>query len=214
VSVQALRIAGPAGALEAVFEQPRAAGVALAAGCAIICHPHPLQGGTLQNKVVHTLARSFLELGYMSLRFNFRGVGASAGAYGEGVGETADALAVAAWVRASYPDAALALAGFSFGGAVAFNAATRLSPQSLITIAPAVDRVAVADHARPKCPWLIVQGDADDVVLPAHVSTWAARFEPKPTLALLPGVGHFFHGALNQLQAEVLAFARQAPRSA
>jgi alpha/beta superfamily hydrolase len=214
VTPQALVIAGPAGTLEAVLEEP--VGVT---GCAVICHPHPLQGGTLHNKVVHTLARAFQELGFAALRFNYRGVGASAGSYGDAVGETDDALAVAAWARARYAPAPsmqmslaqfpLALAGFSFGGAVAFKAAVTLAPALLITVAPAVDRVAVADSAHLRCPWLIVQGAADEVVAAERVQAWAAGFVPPPDMALLPGVGHFFHGALNELRAAAVSFAGQ-----
>jgi uncharacterized protein len=208
----AITIPGPAGALEGLLEEP-AGGTR---GCAVICHPHPLQGGTLHNKVVHTLARAFQELGLASLRFNTRGVGASAGAFDDGVGETDDALAVAAWAAARYAQPpstqlpmtqfSLALAGFSFGGAVAFNAATRLAPALLIVVAPAVDRVAVTSTT-PLCPWLIVQGAADEVVATERVQAWAAGFAPAPEMVLLPGVGHFFHGALNELRAAALSFA-------
>jgi uncharacterized protein len=211
VTPQAVAIAGPAGTLEALLEEP-----VDAMGCAVICHPHPLQGGTMHNKVVHTLARAFQELGFAALRFNYRGVGASDGSYGDGAGETDDALTVAAWARERYVPAPsaqmsvaqfpLALAGFSFGGAVAFNAAARLAPALLITVAPAVDRVAVTDTG-PLCPWLIVQGAADEVVVAERVQAWAAGFKLAPVMALLPGVGHFFHGALNELRAVALNFA-------
>ena len=165
----------------------------------------------MHNKVVHTLARAFQELGFASLRFNYRGVGASAGTFADGVGETDDVLAVAAWATARYVQPAstpppLALAGFSFGGAVAFNAATRLAAALLIAVAPAVDRVVVTSTT-PLCPWLIVQGAADEVVAAERVQAWAASFAPAPEMVLLPGVGHFFHGALNELRAAALSFA-------
>ncbi len=201
-TAEPLSLPGPAGQLEALLEIPAAG----AGNCAVICHPHPQQGGTLHNKVVHTLARAFHELGFASLRFNYRGVGASAGHYADGVGETDDALAMLTWAEGRFGAPSLALAGFSFGGAVAFNAATRRLPLALVTVAPAVDRVVVAAGRRPECPWLIVQGTADDVVAPGRVGAWAGGFIPPPELKLLPAVGHFFHGALNELRAAVVGF--------
>jgi uncharacterized protein len=199
---ESLLLAGPAGSLEALLEIPPSAGD----GCAVVCHPHPQHGGTMHNKVVHTLARACRDLGVASLRFNYRGVGASAGQYAEGIGETADALAVAAWAGTRFRGQRLVLAGFSFGGAVAFNAAARLGPAALVTVAPAVDRVAPVAASAPPCPWLIVQGSGDDIVAPDRVCAWAATFQPPPTMALLPGVGHFFHGALTELRAAVIGF--------
>ncbi len=206
VTPQAMTIAGPAGALEALLEEPAAV-----KGCAVICHPHPLQGGTMHNKVVHTLARAFQKLGFAALRFNYRGVGASVGSYADGVGETDDALAVTAWAAARYAQLPLVLAGFSFGGAVAFNAAAILTPALLITVAPAVDRVVAVAGVRPRCPWLIVQGSADEIVAAGRVQDWAAGFVPAPEMALLPGVGHFFHGALNELSDAAVSFAKKNP---
>jgi alpha/beta superfamily hydrolase len=200
---QALAIPGPVGPLEALLEEPAAGHI----GHAVLCHPHPLQGGTLHNKVVHTLARALQELGFATLRFNYRGVGASAGSYGDSIGETADTLAVTAWAAARYGASPLVLGGFSFGGAVAFGASQALAPVALITVAPAIDRVAVASATRPNCQWLIVQGEADDVVASERVQAWASGFNPPPELRLLPGVGHFFHGALNELRVAVQSFA-------
>jgi uncharacterized protein len=193
-------IAGPAGPLEALIEEP-AAGRAPPRLAAVVCHPHPLYGGTLHNKVVYTLAR---ELGAggagATVRFNFRGVGASAGSHDGGAGETADALAVAGWARARWPGAPLVLAGFSFGAAIAIRAAAAAQPQWLVCVAPAVDRVDLGGLALPHCDWLIVQGEADDVVEPAAVQAWAARSAPQARVRLLAGVGHFFHGRLHQLK--------------
>ena len=204
---QALTITGPAGGLEALLEVPAPATPGgQPVGGALICHPHPQHGGTMHNKVVHTVARAFHEHGWATLRFNFRGVGASVGTYAEGVGETADAIAAAAWLVERFAGAPLALAGFSFGGAVAFNAAAVLNPALLITVAPAIDRVSVALSGRPTSPWLVVQGDADDVVAAARVQSWVAAFEPQPEPVVLPGVGHFFHGALSDLRTAVEQF--------
>ena len=192
-------IAGPAGRLEALVEEPTpdAAPPRLAA---VVCHPHPLFGGTLQNKVVHTVARTLRAGGAATLRFNFRGVGASEGVHDGGVGETADALAAVAAARARWPGLPLVLAGFSFGAVVAIRAAAAADPAWLITVAPAVDRVDPGAAPLPDCDWLIVHGDADEVVAPGAVLNWQARWAPHARLRMLVGVGHFFHGRLHELQ--------------
>src|SRR6185312_5511935 len=140
-----VRLAGPAGDIEALVETSAdmAADGGVAQRFGVVCHPHPLYGGTLDNKVVYTLARAFVELGVPSIRFNFRGVGGSAGGYDEGRGETADALAVIAYGRDRWPGAALWLAGFSFGGVIALRAAAPSKPQRLVAVAPGVTRVAM-----------------------------------------------------------------------
>jgi uncharacterized protein len=207
-----VRLAGPAGQIEALVEIPAAELVANGAAPAkfgVVCHPHPLYGGTLDNKVVYTLARAFVELGVPAIRFNFRGVGASVGQYDDGRGETDDALAVIAYGRERWPHASLWLAGFSFGGAVAVRAAAQARPERLVTVAPGVTRVPMAGIASPACPWLIVQGDADDVVEPSAVRDWASRQSLAPTVRLLPGAGHFFHGRLHELRQVVLDFLAQ-----
>jgi alpha/beta superfamily hydrolase len=183
-----LHIAGPVGALEALLEDPQ---LAAGAGFGVVCHPHPLHGGTMQNKVVHTLARALQEQGLPTLRFNYRGVGQSEGTYDEGRGECDDALAP------------LVLAGFSFGAIVALRAAPQAHPIRLIMVAPPVSRVPFADITPPSCPWLIVQGDADELVDYREVQAWAARFTPSPSLRLLAGVDHFFHGRLHELRDAV-----------
>jgi alpha/beta superfamily hydrolase len=197
-------IAGPAGPIEARLEDP-SPGVAPAA-CGVVCHPHPLYGGTMQNKVVHTVARAMQERGTPTVRFNFRGVGGSAGQYDAGRGEMEDALAVCAWARANWSCEALWLAGFSFGAAVALEAAAAVKPAALVTVAPPVGRIIVSPVARPHCPWLIVQGDRDELVDVATVRRWAGEFEAPPRLVELPGAEHFFHGRLVELRAVVLEF--------
>lgn len=197
-----LVIQGPAGALQAVVEEPAGhSGGAFA----VVCHPHPLHGGTLDNKVVHTLARTFQELGVPTVRFNFRGVGTSEGAFAHGIGETDDALAVVEWGRSRWPGAVPWLAGFSFGGVVAIRAARQVQPQRLVTVSPAVGRIETGEVA-VDCPWLVIQGDADDVVEPQAVIDWAARLPKAPEVAILPGAGHFFHGRLHDLHDTVVAF--------
>jgi hypothetical protein len=172
----------------------------------VICHPHPLGGGAMTNKVVHTVARSMQRCGAPTVRFNFRGVGASAGKYDDGRGEAEDALTVIAYGRERWPQAALWLAGFSFGAYVALSIAARALPAKLVSVAPPVGRWDFSTVPWPLCPWLILQGDADELVDANAVTTWAQTAPSPPTLVLLPAVGHFFHGVLHQLDAAVLDF--------
>ena len=213
--VERLTLSGPAGALEARVETPSgdAAGAALGAApvaFGVICHPHPLYGGTLDNKVVYTLARAFLECGVPAVRFNFRGVGTSSGRYDEGRGETEDALAAIAFGRHRWPGAALWLAGFSFGAAIALRAAPRAAPEKLVVVSPGITRVAMDGVVPPRCRWLLVQGDADEVIDPAAVLQWARRQSAAPGIGpdirVFPGGGHFFHGRLNELRQVVVQF--------
>lgn len=183
-------VAGPAGAIETAIDRP--AGVPR--GVAVLCHPHPLHGGTMDNKVVQTLARAFVQLGYVALRFNFRGIGASAGAWDEGVGEIDDAMAVlAARPHAELP---LVLGGFSFGGYVATHAAQRAAAvERLVLIAPAVTNFSPAPVSQDT---LLIHGEADDVVPLPAVLDWA-RPQVLP-VTVIPGTGHFFHGQLPLLK--------------
>jgi alpha/beta superfamily hydrolase len=203
---QPFRISGPAGALELLLEDPLAdvADTGARAGFGVVCHPHPLHGGTMTNKVVHMVARSLQEQGLATLRFNYRGVGQSEGSYDEGRGETADALAVIAWGRERWPQAPLTLAGFSFGSMVALMAAPLVEPIRLITVAPAVANVGYAAIQQPRCPWLILQGEADELVDYRAVIEFAGRFSPPPVLRLFPGVDHFFNGHMPELREAVL----------
>ena len=195
----AMTINGPAGQLEALIEEPQA-GAAPARLAAVVCHPHPLFGGTMHNKVVHTVARALRAGGATTLRFNFRGVGASAGVHDGGAGETGDALAAVGWARERWPGVPLVLGGFSFGAAIAIRAAAVSRPDWLISVAPAVDRVDLGTAPLPECDWLIIQGGADEIVAPEAVVAWRARRAPQARLRLLEGVGHFFHGRLHELQ--------------
>jgi alpha/beta superfamily hydrolase len=195
-------LAGPAGPLEALIELPDGGAPLLAA---VVCHPHPLYGGTLHNKVVHSVARVLRAHGAASLRFNFRGVGASGGVHADGVGEADDALAAVGAARARWPQLPLVLAGFSFGAAIAIAVASRAAPDWLISVAPAVDRVPLGGFQPPACPWLIVHGAADEVVSCELVRQWQAARAPGATLSLLPAVGHFFHGRLHELTDCLLA---------
>lgn len=187
-------VSGPAGRIEVTIDAPHGA----ARGVAVLCHPHPVHGGTMDNKVIQTLARAFVQLGYRATRFNFRGVGASQGRWDNGVGEVDDALAVVAACR----DVALplVLGGFSFGGYVAAQAAARLAAastpaQRVVLIGP-----ATSTFPMPAVPAdsLVIHGEADDVVPLQATLDWA-RPQGLPVV-VLPGVGHFFHGQLTRLR--------------
>jgi alpha/beta superfamily hydrolase len=201
-------VAGPVGALETRLETPD--GDATPGVFGVVCHPHPLYGGTMDNKVTHVIARSMVECGVPAFRFNFRGVGASAGQFDNGRGETEDLAAVVAEGRRRFPSAALWLGGFSFGAFVALRAAERLVPVKLVAVAPPVARFELGDVVHPDCDWMLAQGDADDVVPPDAVLAWAAQQPRKPRLHVLQGAGHFFHGKLHELKPLVLDFLRSA----
>ncbi len=196
-------IEGPAGGLEAVVEEPEEG--SWPAFC-VACHPHPLYHGTMNNKVVHTLARTAVGLGVPAVRFNFRGVGASAGTWDEGRGEVEDALAVVEWARDAWPGADLWLGGFSFGAFVALSAEARCRPSRLVVVAPPIHRFPTENIPEPACPWLVAQGQEDELVEADAVSAWVAGHDPRPEYALFPGVDHFFHGALTRLRTELTAF--------
>jgi alpha/beta superfamily hydrolase len=172
----------------------------------VVCHPHPLFGGTLTNKVVHTVARAFVAQGAATLRFNFRGVGGSAGSYDDGRGETDDLMAVIGAGRARLPGLPLWLGGFSFGAFVALRAQAAAGAARLVTVAPPVGRWDFSAIEAPRCPWLVIQGDQDELVDHAQVAGWMAALAPQARLTLVPGAEHFFHGRLHEVKAAVLAF--------
>jgi alpha/beta superfamily hydrolase len=190
-----LRLAGPAGPIEALLESP--AGEAAPRGLVLACHPHPQFGGTMDNKVVQTIARAALLAGFRCLRFNFRGVGTSAGAWDEGRGEIDDALAAADAVRS--PGEPLVCAGFSFGGYVASHVAERRGSDRLLLVGPAVVNFALAPVPERT---FVVHGEQDDVVPLAAVLDWA-RPASRP-VTVIPGAGHFFHGQLPLLRSLLL----------
>ena len=188
-------ITGTAGNLEGIAHLPDESPQAIV----VVAHPLPTMGGTMDNKVVTTLAKTFVELGFVALRFNFRGVGNSSGEFDEGNGEVEDVLAVVRHARQEYGDLPLILSGFSFGGYVQARAALQLHPQQLVLVAPAVGRFQM-----PNVPanTLLIQGDMDEVVELQTVMEWA-RPQHLPVV-VLPGAGHFFHGRLVQLKQIVL----------
>lgn len=196
-----LTVVGEMGVIETQVEYP----ATVARGVAIICHPHPLYGGSMDNKVAWSLARAALANGCIAIRFNFRGVGKSVGAYADGVGETEDALAVLRAARMRWAELPLTMLGFSFGAAVALRVSVRETLSRLVTVAPPLFYFAPSTLPQPICPWLVVHGDADEVVnWPETQSRLAEITNPvAPTVVVMPGVGHFFHGALNGLRDAV-----------
>jgi alpha/beta superfamily hydrolase len=189
-------IQGPVGNLEAVITQPETQ-IPITG---IVCHPHPLYGGTMNNKVVTTLVKTFASLDVPTIRFNFRGIGKSEGEFAQGIGELEDLRAVINWSRAQLPNKEIWLAGFSFGAYIAARAATEESAALLITVAPAVNHADFDSLPEFKKPWIVVQGDQDEVVPAEEVFTWIKTRQPIPELIVLKGATHFFHGRLIELQ--------------
>ena len=198
-----LSIAGPAGRIEAALDLPET-DVAAQPVLAIVCHPLPTEGGTMHNKVVTMAARALRECGVATLRFNFRGVGQSEGEFDDGRGELDDLRMVAAWARAQHPDKALWLAGFSFGAWVSLRAAAELRASALLSIAPPVGRSwDFGDVAVPDIPWLVIQGEADEIVDAQAVYAWLADQPRPPQLVKMPDTSHFFHRKLMDLRGAV-----------
>ncbi|MDF2491305.1 MAG: hydrolase of the alpha/beta superfamily-like protein [Pseudomonas sp.] len=197
-------IDGPSGQLEALYldtAEPR--------GAVLVCHPNPVQGGTMLNKVVSTLQRTARDAGYVTLRFNYRGVGQSAGSHDMGSGEVDDAHAAALWLRARHPELPLVLMGFSFGGFVAASLSGRLEAQGvelqhLFMIAPAVMRLSAEHSLARNCPLTLVQPDTDEVVDPRLVYDWSDALPRPHELLKVAECGHFFHGKLTDLKDLVL----------
>jgi alpha/beta superfamily hydrolase len=202
---RSLSLQGQAGHIEALLDEPAEGPVQ---GTAVIAHPHPLFGGTMQNKVVQTLSRAFVQSGWRAVRFNFRGVGASEGTYNEGLGEAADMCRVIAQVA---PEGPLALAGFSFGAFVTSHVVQALGdqrpPQRLVLVGTAASRFEVAPVApdlHERC--LVLHGEQDDTVPLVSVMDWA-RPQSLP-ITVIPGCEHFFHGQLPLLKSLVVRHLR------
>lgn len=201
-----LTLKGPIGSLEAMLESPADSEPQ---GNALILHPHPEQGGTMQNKVVHTLARAFQHRGMRSLRFNFRGTGASDGEFDDAEGEYDDAVAAMRYLAERWPDSPLWIAGFSFGAAIAIRVAAAHGVNGLVSVAPAVSHFVGKMEKQPACPWLIVHGDKDEVVPVDDTVAWVNDLDPGPELQVFSGAGHFFHGRLVELREAVDRFVTE-----
>lgn len=200
----ALMIPGPAGLLQASWQPAEGA----ANPVAVVCHPHPLHGGTMDNKVVTTVARAFRDAGCSVLRFNFRGTGSSGGAHDHGRGEVEDLLAVLAWLQETHGVRQVRLAGFSFGAWVCAAASMRwprdLVLETLVLIAPPVHYDGF-DGVQPPAGTVVVMGDQDEVVDPEAMRQWAMSRQMSCVLKIFQGAGHFFHGRLTDLKAELAA---------
>jgi len=208
-------VPGPAGQIEVALSVPSAA----ISGFAIVCHPHPLMGGTMDNKVVTTLARVCRDAGFIAIRFNFRGVAASAGSFDQGVGEQHDVLALAQWAHTQFVLPWRLLAGFSFGAYVSAQVLVSLTADvatkgnadlvpALLLVAPPVTRFALSAQALP-AGTRVVYGDADEVVDPNAIGDWLAAASSDVQITVVPGAGHFFHGQLGVLKAWAQSACRE-----
>jgi len=198
-------IDGKQGELEAIIDKPPEENLHFVAIC---CHPHPQHGGAMGNKVIYTASRALASLGIVSIRFNFRGVGKSDGVYADGIGEQDDLKAAVIWALGEYPDRKIILAGFSFGARISAMQAVALNASLLLSIAPPIGRIDFNGFERPNCPWLVVQGDDDELVVADQVAEWVNEFENKPELFRMPATTHFFHGKLTELRAVVSEFTQ------
>jgi alpha/beta superfamily hydrolase len=211
--LRAVTWSGPAGPLEGALQEREGNGHDLAA---LVCHPHPLYGGTMHNKVVHRVASTLHDLGADVLRFNFRGVGKSAGSFDQGEGELEDARAAMGWLRERYPGARLWAAGFSFGSWVAARlAASEGGIERMILVAPTVREAGYQVLHGSPVPKLVIQGTRDDLCPPQALEPEFARWAEPKELILIPGATHFFDRQLGDLaRALTEALAEPARRVA
>lgn len=194
-------IEGPAGALEIAIDMPRDT----PRGLALVCHPHPMQGGTMDNKVVSMLVRAATEVGLAAVRFNFRGVGASAGEYDAGRGELEDARAVCQWACSASGLPMKLLSGFSFGSAVALRLAEQQTAEELVTVGfPA--GYFDGELPRPHVRWLALFGSDDDVIDVDDAIERTGALSPAPEVRVMQQAGHFMHGRLTELRRHVREF--------
>ncbi len=195
-----LLIDGPAGQLELLLNYPDPDKYPASKPVVVICHPHPLYGGSLTNKVVHMIGRAVNDLGLAAIRFNFRGVGKSEGSFDDGRGESDDLAAVVHWVRQQYPDSPLWLAGFSFGAYIALKAHKRVDAEKLLLVAPPVTLYDLEGVSEVAIPWWVIQGGQDEVIDPLAVDRWVKQHSTPPIYEWYEPGSHFFHGQLNYLR--------------
>lgn len=211
---QEVFISGPVGRLQAAIHQGDEEGVLAARNLlVIVSHPHPVHGGTMDNKVVTTLMRTYRDLGIHVLRFNFRGVGKSEGSFDNAIGEVDDLLAVIAWVKQQLPQSPLLLAGFSFGSSIAAQASHLVdSLRHLTLVAPPVERYPYDRDGRFPCVLAVIQGDKDERVVADGVYQWVAALQTPAELLRYTEAGHFFHGYLTQMKVDLTELLlRQIP---
>lgn len=201
-------IPGMAGAIECLLAMPRN----VPRGVAVVCHPHPLHGGAMSNKVVYTLASCALKQDLAAARFNFRGVGRSQGSHDHTRGETVDCLTVVQWMRSQVPGVPLLLAGFSFGAYVALKAASQAGAVALLSVAPPFGRYLeqTQNPPHPGCPWRILHSRDDDIVAYEDTVAAAAEYDPAPEWVVVDGAGHLFHGRLQDVQEAAMPFLRRS----
>ncbi|GMR16560.1 MAG: Dot/Icm type IV secretion system effector CoxH3 [Gammaproteobacteria bacterium] len=195
-------ITGLAGNIEVLITRPKE--LTESTPIAVISHPHPLYGGSMTNKVVHIMAKSFSELDAITVRFNFRGVGQSQGEYSDGLGEAEDLQALVSELKRWRPQASIWLAGFSFGAYVTVRAQAAIKPEKLLLVAPPVSMYSFDELAEVNIPWIVIQGGQDEVIDAAAVKNWVSLRPNPPQLIWMEQAGHFFHGKLNELKESLL----------
>lgn len=195
-----LLLKGPSGMIEALSTYPQEKN---SNTVGLICHPHPLHGGSMNNKVVHTVSRAFHHCGYATLRFNYRGVGASEGEYGNYSGEIDDALSIIKWIHHVLPNYKVVLSGFSFGAYVATSVSKHIKSKALITVAPAVNHKDFRTLLPINCPWLIIHGDKDELVPIQAIKEFHTLIQEPHEFKILHNSDHFFHHNLIQLRTQI-----------
>ena len=195
-------LAGNAGDIEVLITQPVT--VTETSPIVVISHPHPLYGGAMTNKVVHILAKTFSELGAITVRFNFRGVGKSEGKYDNGIGEAEDLQALVEELKHWRVKSPIWLAGFSFGAYVTTRAQAVIKPEKLLLVAPPVSMYPFDELAEITIPWIVIQGGRDEVIDAAAVKSWVSQRSNQPQLIWMEQAGHFFHGRLNDVKEALL----------
>ncbi|MDH3326415.1 MAG: alpha/beta hydrolase [Gammaproteobacteria bacterium] len=200
---------GPTGKLEALLAAPDSENTYNA--IAVVCHPHPLYEGTLNNKITYMIAKTLADLGIPTLRFNFRGVEKSEGVYSDGIGEKDDLISAVEIMKKMFPDNNLWLGGFSFGSYIALKTSHELNAKRLITVAPAVRSFDFSEITIPDCPWVLLQGLADEVVNAQDVLDWCDSLSSPPHIKTFEGVGHYFHRRLPDIKQAILEHINNYP---